>query len=79
MLRKNQVEDLGMICGGDVEVFFQFISASDEKIKEMVKFAIDEFEKRSDIWIITDITGGKEAGIAIYTKEDCRGMEVTDQ
>lgn len=79
MLRKNQVEDLGMICGGDVEVFFQFISASDEKIKEMVKFAIDEFEKRSDIWIITDITGGKEAGIAIYTKEDCRGMEVTDE
>jgi xanthine dehydrogenase accessory factor len=30
-LHKNEEEDLGMICGGDVEVYFQFIQGGDKK------------------------------------------------
>lgn len=79
MLRKNQVEDLGMICGGDVEVFFQFIPADDSLMKEAVSYAIEQFNNHKDIWIITDITDNKEAGLAIYSEKKSKGMEVTDE
>ena len=29
LLTKNDVQDLGMICGGDVQVFFHFLPAGD--------------------------------------------------
>lgn len=79
MLRKNQVEDLGMICGGDVEVFFQFISAENEEMKEAVSYAIEQFDKHRDLWIIADITDDQKAGLAIYSDGISRGMEVTDE
>ena len=65
MLRQNQVQDLGMICGGDVACFFQYISGQDEKIKEMIKFVLDGFEKDEDIWLIMDITDGAKPSMGI--------------
>ena len=35
ILRQNQIRDLGMICGGDVECYFQYISCEDENLKKI--------------------------------------------
>ena len=35
LLRRNQVEDLGMICGGDVTVYFHFIPGGDPAALEV--------------------------------------------
>lgn len=79
MLRENQVQDLGMICGGDVAVYFQFVSSDDEKMKSVVSYALEQFDKGNDIWIITDTTEGAEAQMAIYTKEGSVGMDLCDE
>ncbi len=78
MLRKNEVQDLGMICGGDVTCYFQYISCENKKIQQTIDYALDLFEKGKDMWIITDITEGKEPEMAIYGKEDgAVGMELS--
>ncbi len=79
MLRKNEVQDLGMICGGDVACYFQYISCENKKIQESVDYALALFERGQDIWIITDITEGKEPEMVVYGKQDgAVGMEVSE-
>lgn len=67
-LAPNQVEDLGMICGGDVVVYFQFISAMDQGILSLIECILTSFERDEDSWIITDITGETAWSMGIYSK-----------
>ena len=66
-LKPNQVQDLGMVCGGDVTVDFRFIEA-DEKNIALVNDAIDMFSKDEEFWMIirTNCTTGE--GISFYSK-----------
>ena len=59
-LSPNEEEDLGMICGGDVTVYIQYISSQDEKARKLFEFAVELFSQNIDSWIVTDITD--EAG-----------------
>lgn len=34
ILDKNDIADIGMVCGGDVDIFFQYISSSDSEIRD---------------------------------------------
>lgn len=34
-LRPNQAADLGMVCGGDISVFFRYISSGDEQMIDL--------------------------------------------
>ena len=80
MLRKNEIQDLGMICGGDVSCNFQYLSPEDNQVKEAVAYALDLFDKGMDIWIITDITDGGESGLAIYSKKTgAKGIDVDNE
>ncbi len=80
MLRKNEIQDLGMICGGDVACYFQYISSEDKKIQELVDHTLDLFDRGQDIWIITDTTEGDAPQIGIYAKEDGTvGMDLKDE
>ncbi len=80
MLRKNEIQDLGMICGGDVACYFQYISSEDKQIQKLVDYALDLFNKGKDIWIITDTTAGDAPQIAIYGKENgAVGMDLKDE
>lgn len=80
MLRQNQVQDLGMICGGDVACFFQYISSEDENIKEIVKAVVEGFEKDEDIWLVNDITEDARFSMGvIYGNGTVVGMDCPDQ
>ena len=39
-LRPNDEEDLGMICGGDMEIFFQYIEGGDAKTAALMREAL---------------------------------------
>lgn len=67
-LAPNQVEDLGMICGGDVLIYLQFISARDGDALSLVEHIIASFEKDEDSWLITDITEETVWNMGIYSK-----------
>lgn len=54
-LMPNEVEDLGMICGGAVTVYFQYVDAADASNKALMKELCLLCDKNEDSWLITEI------------------------
>ncbi|MEG2143957.1 MAG: XdhC family protein, partial [Oscillospiraceae bacterium] len=69
-LDRGDVENLGMICGGDVTVFFKYISFEDKAILALCDKIIEAYEKDSDIWLIADVTDSINATFGCYSKEN---------
>ena len=67
-LTKDDVQKLGMICGGAVSVFFGFLPAGDERMLEIARRAEECFAAGHDLWLISDIAD--EGRIGLYTRED---------
>jgi xanthine dehydrogenase accessory factor len=65
-LTPDEKDDQGMICGGNVMVYIQYISCTDEKTRNLFKFAVELFSQNIDSWIVTDITGETEWRMGIY-------------
>ncbi len=65
-LTKDDVENLGMICGGAVEVFFYYIPAGDPKTISLADEAEKRFEKGEDLWLISDMAEGGR--LALWSK-----------
>ena len=66
-LTRNDVENLGMICGGDVEVFFHYIPASDEDIRALADAAEARFAAAEDFWLVCDLSQGGTLTLADQT------------
>ncbi len=62
-LNRKDVENIGMICGGDVTVFFQYLDHNDPVISEITETAAKSYEERKDFWLICDLktTSGIES------------------
>lgn len=59
-LTKDDIEKLGMICGGDVSVQFSFIAGGDSDTIQVAKDVETAFQEAQDLWLVTDISlGGK--------------------
>jgi xanthine dehydrogenase accessory factor len=65
-LHRNDEEELGMVCGGDMEVYFQFIRGSDEKTIALMKECLLCLEQDADIWLFTDLTNSSDWTMALY-------------
>jgi len=65
-LTPDEKDDQGMICGGNVMVYIQYISCTDEKAKNLFKFAVELFSQNIDSWIVTDVTDETEWRMGIY-------------
>lgn len=72
-LTKDDVQNLGMICGGAVNVFFSYIPAYDAHCLDIANKAEEFFCRGEDLWIISDIKNGGQLGL--YTK-DCGAIGV---
>jgi xanthine dehydrogenase accessory factor len=66
-LAPGQVEDLGMICGGDVVLYFQFINAADSRALSLVDFILALFDRDEDSWLIIDITDETAWSMGAYS------------
>ena len=67
LLSKNDVQDLGMICGGDVQVFFHFLAAGDEDVLALAEKAESLFAEGHDLWLISELSAGGSLGL--YSRE----------
>jgi xanthine dehydrogenase accessory factor len=54
-LAPNDVQDLGMICGGDVDVYFQYIQGNNENIALLENINM-QLGKNENSWLITEIS-----------------------
>ena len=67
-LVKGQVADLGMICGGDVVVYFQYVSPDNQAFLAICEEGVQACERDEDSWIITDITDETAWAVGIYSE-----------
>ncbi len=55
-LKPNEIQDLGMVCGGDVTIYFQFIEADQKENQAIVNQWKQLSIKDEQCWMIQDIT-----------------------
>lgn len=67
-LDRNDVEDLGMICGGAVEVFFHYLPAGDAAALALCREAQRLFAAGRGLWLLSDI--GHGGALSLYTREE---------
>jgi xanthine dehydrogenase accessory factor len=65
-LTRDDVQNLGMICGGAVQVFFRFLPAGDEATLALCEKAEELFARGADLWLLSDI--GAEGRLGLYAK-----------
>ena len=67
-LYRNDEEELGMLCGGNVDVFFQFIRGDDEKTASLIGECIARLGKDEDLWLFIDLTSPSDWTMALYSR-----------
>ena len=67
-LTKNDVQNLGMICGGDVKVYFRYIPAGDGETLALAAEAERRFEGGQDMWLLNEISDGGR--MCIYSADE---------
>jgi xanthine dehydrogenase accessory factor len=76
-LHRNDEEELGMVCGGDMEVYFQFIHGGDEKTIAFMRECLLCLEQDADIWLFTDLTNPNDWTMSLYGADiPLKGMEL---
>ncbi|MEL7608735.1 MAG: XdhC family protein [Bacillota bacterium] len=67
ILAKNDVADLGMICGGNVTVYFQYLAAENEQNVRLVERINEVLAGDEDAWLITAVRENEVGGMGVYT------------
>ena len=60
-LHRDSTEDIGMVCGGDVDLLFQFISGNDPVWKELAGKLTEQVGRKRNGWFIQRLDGGTPA------------------
>lgn len=68
VLHPNETANLGMVCGGELTVFFQFFSAEDHYALQAVANIIEQCEEQEDSWLVTRILPGGYWESGIYSE-----------
>lgn len=64
-LKKNQIQDLGMICGGDVNVYFEYICAAEKQNLLLLQKILELFETKEEFWLVNEISENSEGGMTV--------------
>jgi xanthine dehydrogenase accessory factor len=68
-LHRNDEEELGMICGGDVDVYFQFIQGNDDAALALLRECLARLDRDENLWLITDLTLLSSWVMTLYNPE----------
>lgn len=66
-LNRDDVQNLGMICGGDVNVFFQPIPAGDADVIALADEAEAVFRSGEALWLISNLS--ERGTLSLYTQQ----------
>lgn len=65
-LNTNDVEDIGMICGGNVTVYFHYISAQDQVMSSLCETALQLMQQDSDVWMLYEFAPDDSCRMGLY-------------
>ncbi|MFQ7272384.1 XdhC family protein [Blautia producta] len=78
-LHPDQVADLGMICGGDVVIFFQYISWENQDFYDLCTRILKSWDKNENTWLIFDITEETVWKAGLYEEQEgLTGLGISD-
>ena len=67
-LNRDDIQNLGMICGGAVEVFFHYLPAGDRRALRLAEDAQRRFTEKEDLWLLSDLSGG--GTLSLFGRQD---------
>lgn len=65
-LHPNEAANLGMICGGSVTAYFQYITHTDLDFYKRCQTLLKNWEKDRELWLILDLTEEHSWNFGIY-------------
>jgi xanthine dehydrogenase accessory factor len=68
-LNDRDVQNLGMICGGDVSVYFRFVRGDDAHVLNLCNIALDQFREKKETWLVTELTDKAEGNLGLYSEK----------
>jgi len=69
-LAPNEVADLGMICGGQVKVLFQYIHPKQEGLVEVFTKLIDLLKMNQHFWLLSSICEEQNMPFLVFNDDD---------
>ncbi len=69
-LTKNEVADIGMICGGQVVIYFRYFSAADPQAQAFAAYAAGLFDRSVNSWLVTELKSEGVGRMGVYTREE---------
>ena len=75
-LAPNQVNDIGMICGGTVMVYFQFFSCKNDQDLLLVQTILELLAGDRDAWLVSRMEDGKITALGTY--DETHGLRFAD-
>lgn len=69
-LAPNQVNDIGMICGGNVTVYFQFFDCKKETDVQLAKTILALLEGERDAWLVSRMEHGEITAMGTYDEKN---------
>ena len=78
-LTRNQTADIGMVCGGDVRVYFQYVAPEDSRMKELCPRILAACGKDQDSWLVLDLTQEGSWGMGLFADGLLYGLELPSE
>lgn len=72
-LTRDEVAGIGMVCGGNVTVFFQYLDENQKELLALCDQILDACEKNEDSWLLTDLTEETDWTMELYIRDGAKG------
>ncbi|GGC78781.1 XdhC family protein [Enterococcus wangshanyuanii] len=69
ILAPNDIVDLGMICGGNVEVLFQYLDCQKKSVIDIRKKFQEHYQENQPCWLISEIGEQLSNRLTFYSRE----------
>ncbi|MBE6932884.1 MAG: XdhC family protein [Ruminococcaceae bacterium] len=69
LLHPNQVQDIGMVCGGEVTVFFQRFDPENGETISLLRHILSRLQRNCGCWLIMVIEAGKVTEFGTWDDE----------
>lgn len=75
-LARKEVEDIGMVCGGSVTIYYQFFDHADTRACEVLSRLVEVLGGKKNAWLLYCIEQGALCQMGLYDEE--RGLQFFD-
>ena len=73
-LTRNQTADIGMVCGGDIRICFQYVAPGDLQMEELCAQILQAMDQDRDCWLVLELTDVASWHMGLLQNGSCFGL-----